>query len=1511
MKSQTEERNKVYVIGIGCKFLNGEGPSDLWWHLMSGKNHRSLIPQDRTLRGFGVANGLYGNLLRNVEKFDNVLFEISDSEASAMDPQQRLVLEMTWQALESTNIKLETFRKAKTGVYLGMGPPEYGTMCLGEGKYQNSTPTGFNVSGTAMGITAGRISHFFGLHGPSLVVDTACASSLVAIHLGVTSLRNGEIDYAIVGGVNLLLSEHSTRLLQGLQVLSSDGICHTFDASANGYVRGEGCGIVILTKTRDVLRQKPFAEILGSAINHDGRASSLTSPNGASQEKVLWDALRDASISPEDVQMIEAHGTGTHVGDPIEMRALRAVYGGRKRRSPVVISSVKTSIGHAEYAAGVVGLIKVVLSLNFGMHPPHLHFKATNPHLVDLGDFPCIIPTQPMEWRRPQNRNKQRIGALSSFGFSGTNVHMIIGEVFQSYQTEKSGWVEQFHDTTRKKPLIFCISAATKRSVVKIAMKYKQMILGIQSREGIVHLADLCFSAATCRTLLPVRMVFATSTVEELLEKLPSVVIENSRGRPSKKGADFFPQGVVMLFSGQGGWYEKMGNHLYDRYSVYRESYDLCMHWIQTTNLFYGEQLNLFVVEYSLAQLWLSLGISPSVLIGHSIGECTATCIAGIYSLHDALKLVAKRAELIENLKMKESTNGGMVAVHISSSDLMELLEKEMSVDQLEQLDIAAVNGRQQVVVSGEQNAVILATKIFERETPKLRFQFLNVESAFHSFHMDPIIIELENFIKKETEVHKPQIPIISSVTGHPIGSTESELRALQNGIHWGRHLRSTVRFFQGAKRVLADYSIGAAIECGPNSVLCRLFSPLRVDPRIVLGPSLNSKEEGANSRQFEETIAKLIAHGIISEDIAAKLASEGRIIGLPNYQFCRKTHWAISPTKEASKSTRPGFFETNLVPLRNNFRHTPENSKIEALVFFCRSGSDIQSFLKHAKDQCVRVVPIMINASQVSNMEFKSIVCDRSEDFEHIFQKYTCPTDVILYFQDVAMKISGAKEHYQAELEEANFFLFAVQGLLKSAITANLTIVLLSNIDVEEYVTPQRGSFFGMVRSIQKEAPQLNCRILVVPRRWMELSICQKVFVEIFSQENSCHKYIHLHNGDWLVPQLNPVGNKSFRLMRDSVREDGVYIITGGLGGIGKVFCRWLVKKGAGHIVIFSRRPKVDEKSIDCLTRLANQGPTGIHIFSIDVGNEEEVKPLVQTIEKKLGHIRGVLHLAGTFSDGILMQQSKDKLKQVFQPKIEGAWSLHCALFYHQLDWFVLSSSIAVFTSFGGQINYAAANSYLDVFAKYRRENGLVGQSIQWGIWDEVGMSNTPGLKKMMKRKGALMNLGYSKEEGEDAFEMLLGTFPTVVAVTINYWKNEYFEDLDPLFSHIASSDTSARNVEKRAQKVQSFNATTDSIIQVGENTSVDSVERIVLQKIKHILSKEIDLRSDAIANDANFENLGIDSLLGIEVIGMIRTNFGIFLPSTTLIDYPTVQSLSKCICESLVSERGEDFES
>ncbi|KAF3885901.1 MULTISPECIES: type I polyketide synthase [Nostocales] len=656
MRSQldTLERSRtepIAIIGIGCQFPgNANEPEPFWQLLRNGVDATREIPTNRwnidayydpNPKTPGKSYTRRGGFLDKVDEFDAEFFAISPREAVSMDPQQRLLLEVSYSALENAGIASDKLIGSQSGVFIGISARDY---------EQLSSFTDIDVysaTGNALSIAAGRLSYFLGLSGPALSVDTACSSSLVAVHLACQSLRNGECHLALAGGVQLILSPQTNISMSMMQALSPDGRCKTFDASADGYGRGEGCGIVVLKRLSDAIadRDNILALIRGSAVNQDGRSSGLTVPNGLAQNSLIRSALDNAKVEPSQVSYVETHGTGTSLGDPIEVKALGAVLGQRQpEEQPLMIGSVKTNIGHLEAAAGVAGLIKVVLAMQHQEIPPHLHLNQLNP-LISLEKTSLKIPTKLTPWTSQEQQ--RRIAGVSSFGFSGTNAHVILEEAPQASQ-KKEGIERPVH--------ILTLSAKTEAALKKLASRYELYFAG----ERDFCLGDICFTANTGRAHFAYRMAIVTTSLEQIRQQLAAFACgQHLQGLSTSQTALTKKAKVAFLFAGQGSHYIDMGRQLYETQPVFRHALKYCDQLLRpyleqpllsvlypppgVTSLLDRTtytQAALFALEYSLAQLWLSWGIQPDAVMGHGVGKYVAGCVAGVFSVEDGLKLI-------------------------------------------------------------------------------------------------------------------------------------------------------------------------------------------------------------------------------------------------------------------------------------------------------------------------------------------------------------------------------------------------------------------------------------------------------------------------------------------------------------------------------------------------------------------------------------------------------------------------------------------------------------------------------------------------------------------------------------------------------------------------------------------------------------------------------------------------------------------------------------------------------
>ncbi|MDJ1172316.1 thioester reductase domain-containing protein [Roseofilum sp. BLCC_M154] len=892
-KLQAAATEPIAIIGMGCRFPGGASTPEAFWDILqNGVDAIAEVPKDRwNLDDYydpnpdtpGKMYSRYGGFIDQVQEFDANFFGISPKETTHLDPQHRLLLEVTWEALEHSGKNPQQLKGSQTGVFIGICANDYTSRIFSQGPEHIDA---YMSTGNAHSTASGRISYILGLVGPNLVVDTACSSSLVSIHLACSSLRNQECNLALAGGVNLLLSPELTIALSQGRMLSEDGRCKTFDASANGYVRADGCGIVVLKRLSDAVanRDNILAVIRGTAINQDGPSSGLTVPNGPSQVAVIRRALANGGVDPADVSYIEAHGTGTSLGDPQEVEALGTVFGkNHSQEQPLIMGSAKTNIGHTEGAAGVAGLMKLVLQLQHQQIAPSLHFNEPNPY-INWSQHPLQVSTQLTPW---QTHGKSRIAGVSSFGFSGTNAHAILEEAPVKVESQ---------DVLERSVHLFTLSTKTEAALAELVNSY-QNYLKTHPELGI---ADICHTVNTGRAQFHYRLAVVTSNQQELVEKLreyqegeevPGIysgeLLNNTTGLK-----------IAFLFTGQGSQYVNMGRQLYEQSPIFREAIHQCEEILSSVEIFQETSLRdilypsntdesnsslldqtaytqpvLFAIEYALFKLWQSWGIKPDVVMGHSVGEYVAATVAGVFSLGDGLKLIAARGRLMQKLP----AGGGMVSVMASESKVLETL-KAMSLG--EKVAIAAINGPQSIVISGESEALgAIATNL---ESAGIKTTQLQVSHAFHSSLMEPMLAEFEA-VANQITYHQPRIPVISNLTG-----TKAD-NSIATAQYWVSHVRQPVKFAQGMK-ALNQQGCETFLEIGPKPILLgmgRQCLPAEV------GVWLPSLRPGMDEwQQMLSSLGQLYIQGAKVDWLGFdENYNRGKVV-LPTYPFQRQKYW-------------------------------------------------------------------------------------------------------------------------------------------------------------------------------------------------------------------------------------------------------------------------------------------------------------------------------------------------------------------------------------------------------------------------------------------------------------------------------------------------------------------------------------------------------------------------------------------------------------------------------------------
>ena len=947
----------IAIVGMACRFPGATGLTAFWKQLENGE---CAVIEGSPGSGSGRIGELFpdsgvqskacrfGAYLDRLDLFDAAFFRISPVEAQLLDPQQRLMLETSWQALEDACMDPEQLRGSRTGVYAGISNNDYRNLLLEASDTAEPAVSLYTVTGTSFNTAIGRVAFMLGLEGPAMAVDTACSSSLVATHQAVSGLQRGETDLALAGGVHTILSGRLLELRANAGMLSPDGRCKTFDAAANGYVRGEGCGIVVLKRLVDAEADgdRIWGVIRGSALNQDGASPGLTVPNGAAQEKVLEEALRRAGISPFEVDYVEAHGTGTEVGDPIELQATSAVYGrGREAEHPLLIGSVKTNIGHLESAAGVAGLIKVILAMKRGVIPKHLHFHNPTPQM-DWERMPVQVTSEATEW--PHRKDRPPLAGISGFGWSGTNAHLVVeGYGTVSAETARQGpgsWVTG-HATpvamVSPKPgeglaspraglenrprRLLPLSGKSPQALAELITGYQTWLaghaqhLGEDDQAWEALLANMTWTAAAGRSHFEYRAGVVFEGLASLRVGLEALIEPEA---PTPKPGSVSK--VAFVYTGQASQWPGMGESLYACEPVARAVLDRCEAWCMESrgksllDVMFGRcedsgvlddpawtQPAIYALECALTALWQSVGIGPEIVVGHSLGEIAAAQAAGVFSLEDGLRFASERGALLGGL----SQDGAMGAVFAPPSKVQASVDEHNAKSAQAGLSIAADNGAHQVV-SGP--AMQVENLLQQFESHDIRVRRLKKSPAYHSPLVEPVLDDLEAVLG-EISVKPPSFDLISSMTGKVLGTDER-----MDGAYWRQQVREPVMFAK-CIAALARHGVDLVVEIGPHAVLGPMIAltwPGPADeaghdapPPVVL-QSLQRPAEDALGKEpaadFMQAVAAAYEAGLTVSWEGLFAGEQRRRLSLPGYPFQRERHWVKTARRTRSGAGHP-----------------------------------------------------------------------------------------------------------------------------------------------------------------------------------------------------------------------------------------------------------------------------------------------------------------------------------------------------------------------------------------------------------------------------------------------------------------------------------------------------------------------------------------------------------------------------------------------------------------------------
>ncbi|MCV7281580.1 type I polyketide synthase [Mycolicibacterium flavescens] len=1518
------EAARFAIVGYAARFPGAADADEFWELLRDGRDAISEVPADRWSVDdfFDPEPGAPGKVVTRragfVEDstgFDAPFFGMSTREARMVDPQHRLLLETAWRAVEHAGIAPTSLANSNTGVFVGLATHDYLGMVSDQLTYPEIEA--YMAIGTSSAAAAGRISYRMGLQGPAVAVDTACSSSLVAIHQACQALQLGECDLALAGGANVLLTPATMITFSNARMLAPDGRCKTFDAAADGYVRGEGCGVIVVKRLEDAVRDgdRIRAVIRGSAINQDGASGGLTVPNGVAQQRVITDALNRAGVQPGDVGYLEAHGTGTSLGDPIEAQAAGAAFGaGRDPDQPLLIGSAKTNIGHLEAAAGIAGVIKVVLSLEHEALPKHLNFETPSPH-IPWDRLPVEVVTETRPWQRT---GRPRIAGVSSFGFAGTNAHVILEEAPEPAPPVSA----EDDDTVALLPL----SARTPAALKQLADRYRTWL----TEHPEVPLADVCFTAGTGRAHLEQRAALVVNSRQSAVDLLDALADD----RPATgliRGDSQDPPKTAWLFTGQGSQYPGMARELFDSEPVFAETVRQCAEAVadvlekplldvifdgpeETLRQTAYAQPALFAIEMGLARLWQSWGLEPDVVLGHSVGQYAAACVAGVFSVEDGARLMAERGRLFGSLPA-----GGRMAAVFAPAERVESL-----TDEYPSLSVAAYNGAN-TVLSGP--ATDLERAVAALSADGVRCEWLDTSHAFHSALLDPILDEFEAFADK-FDFAAPQRILIDNRTGAALGRT-----VRLDGAYWRRHARQPVEFAKSV-RTLAEMNCKVLLEIGPRPVLTAAALSAWPDPATAPRAVASLRRNAPDHRQIIEALGDAYVLGHTPE-FAAFRRPDARKVDLPTYPFEHRQYWfhdnRPDGEPEAPEQTAPSAAPTEAVRLLEDGRFeelatllgdTSDPQTLDVLTKLAaqhnqqrttQSIADARYEIRWEKaasaaatgetgtwllvgDDTPEVRPLL-DALTARGQRHRLVGLPASDADQEQFEaaiRAAAQDDAPLRIVHVAALDSGVAPSMRSLLRMQHQILGGTRRLFRAlaATGVRAPVWLVTRgaqrvVDADS-VAPDQSCLWGFGRAAALELPHL----------WGGLADLGDGSGDEWSAlldriaSGGVDDQIALRGPNAYVPRLiRRAGQPNGTGLQ--LRSDATYLVTGGLGAIGLEIAGHLAANGAGHLVLTSRRTPGDatRARIDALTA---QHGTDIRVVTADVADAHDVARLLTGIAD-LPPLAGIVHAAGEIGTTPLADLEDAEVDRVFAGKVWGAWNLSEAAADMQLDFFVSTSSIASVWGGFGQTAYGAANAFLDGLAWRLRQNGIAAASVNFGPW-AAGMADSESRARLEQR-------GVHTLSPADALAGLADVLAPGLAQGV-VARIDWSRFL-PLYQQ-----TGRRGFLAEVEREVPTAVAAPAVATGGRTPLVDRLTNAPVQQRKRLLT---DYLRDAVADvtrvdaaeireDAGFFDLGMDSLMAVELRRRLEEGLGKEIPVTLVMDQPRLSDAANYLLDEVL---------
>jgi acyl transferase domain-containing protein/acyl carrier protein len=1539
----------IAIVGMSCRFPGAGNVEQFWRNLAGGVESITRLSDEEILRAGVPAHYLSdphyvkaAPVLEEPGHFDAGFFGYSPMEARTMDPQQRILLELAYEALEDAGCNA-TRHQERIGVFTGSAMNTYFMNAGLNGRFSEEyIPT---LIGNDKDFLSTRISYKLNLKGPSITVQTACSTSLVAIHLARQSLLSQESDMALAGAISVRVPHRAGYFYDGGGVVSPDGHVRAFDAKANGTVFGSGGGVVLLKRLADALSDGDtiHAVIRGSAVNNDGsEKAGYTAPSVNSQADAVVEALTNAGVEADTISYVEAHGSGTPVGDPIEVMALTKAFRTSTQRSGYcAIGSAKTNVGHLDAAAGIVGVIKTVLSLKHRQLPPSLNFHEANPE-INFPATPFYVNTKLRDWISDGPR---RAGVMAT-GMGGTNAHVVLEEPPAPAEMASA-----------KPPHLLILSAKTETALDLATRRLQDYLAGNER----VNMSDVAHTLRIGRKALPHRRCLVCADRNDAIAALGQA----DSNRVVSGEADEARRPVILLLPGIGDHYVGMAYDLYDKWPVFRQEVDRCSRILEPhlgvdmRNIIYPKgqswkkpgkskgidlkkmlgrnadvaqdeeaaELNqtlfaqpaLFTIEYATARLWQSLGITFDAIVGHSMGEYVAACLAGVLSLEDALRLIAARAKLVNQLPQ-----GAMLAVTLAEKELLPLLPSDLS--------ISLINGPRLCVIAGPISAV----RDFEKMLDSKGIICRRVQNAhaFHSKMLTPIVKAFEEEVSK-VRLSEPTIPYISNVTGTWIARSEAT-----NPAYWAMHAIRTARFSDALSELWQNED-PILLEAGPGRTLCVLAMQhpdrSRAASAVAISSIRHDYEIAPDDDFMLQGIGKLWLAGVNIDWENFRADEKRRRLPLPTYPFERQYYWMTASSEHSGKPRKYDAPPQDSV-LDDWFyvpawKRTPfpsevhKDSKAEGICWLIignqqGGGASIKAELDR-RGLAAEFIRFGEQFTQCSDGSFElnpAGIDDYLKLFRQLQGRLTGPVNIV-HLGGLTGTQPRTTHSARGISQDFGFYslLYIAQAIGELNLSGPIKIGIISNriheVTGEEVLDPEMAAVLGPCGVIPKEFPNVTCFNIDLPDTQPIDDLPKETLAKIISEFSGTHRgQVIAYRGRYrwekgyeqvrlARPAQSDVTNEASEIRR--LRRGGVYLITGGTGGLGLVIAKYLAmtcqpkivltKKNAfpakstwRALVTAAETPTLVRRTVKRLLEIEELG-ADVEVLAADASDRSQMQRVFDEVIAKFGTIHGAIHAAGIVKAGLIQAKTREAADRVLAPKVNGTMILFELLKDTNPDFLILFSSVTSLLTPYAEVDYSAANAYLDAFGCFANaERSFRTITINWPGWKEVGqladLESLPGVEGW---KEAALKKAITTRDGLEAFKRVLNSDLKQVVVSP--------EDLGRLLEESHSSFNPAEYLShiKSDKETQAG--------QKGPRKAVDQPTSRVEAELAEIWRNVLGF--EQIGINENFFELGGHSLLAIQVASRVRQALSVEVSLRELFAAPTISGLAARI-EALRAE-------